>query len=267
MKYFPNRTVVIPAATIPTIIFSIARLKVISNQNKNAIINNATYITTNCVSGECFELDGINDSITVVNSNYNEEKGSVSMWFKPNRYHSAVLFSQYNGDLNRLSFSLVGNNLSLYGGHASTAYVSFATSNFTNDTAWRHAVMTYDYTEDIFKLYVDGVLIGNRTTPINPVDNDGRLVFGAAFDYDFAPTYYFNYFNGSIDEVAIYSKVLTQNEVLALYNLEKAKFYEEILSIGVKEINISNCNLTRGEKYNLVAFTNNQKIEQSLIAK
>ena len=239
----------------------------LSGYNNTAIINNATYITANCVSGECFEFDGINDSIVVVDSNYNEEKGTVSMWFRPNKYQSSVLFSQYNGDLNRLSFSLVGNNLSLYGGHASTSYVSFATSNFTNDTQWRYAVMTYDYNEDTFKLYIDGILIGNRTTNMTKSDNDGRVVFGANYDYDVAPTYYLSYFNGSIDEVAIYSKVLNENEVLTLYASQKAKFYEEILPIGVKEINVSNCNLTQGQKYNLIAFTNNQKIEQSLIAK
>ena len=247
--------------------YNLTHLHDLSGYNNTAVVSGATYTNIDCVSEGCFVFDGINDTIFVLNSNYNEEKGTISMWFKLNEIQSRVLFQQYNNDVNRFQFYLTGLNLSLFGGHSSTSLFWLTSSNFANNTEWKHGVVTYDYTLDNFKIYLDGILIANTNANMTKSTDDGRITFGASMDYDDAPTYYSNYFNGSIDEVAIYSKVLTENEVLALYNLEKAKFYEEILPIGVKEINISNCNLTRGEKYNLVAFTNNQKIEQSLIAK
>lgn len=53
----------------------------------------------------------------------------------------------------------------------------------------------------------------------------------------------------------------------ALYNSLKAKFYEQLLPNGIKEIDIGSCNLNKEEKYTFVGFTENNKIEQVTLKK
>jgi hypothetical protein len=85
------------------------------------------------------------------------------------------------------------------------------------DTGWRHYVGTYDGNN--VKIYVDGNL--KATTPIvgSITTNASLPIYIAARvtgtgPYTGAATYY----NGAIDEVGIWDKALTQEEVTDLYN-------------------------------------------------
>jgi hypothetical protein len=78
------------------------------------------------------------------------------------------------------------------------------------DGAWHHVVVTYSGTA--VTAYVDGVSVGSRSftaTSLNTVTN-GTLWVGASVD-GYAPTY------GGLDEVAVYSAVLTAAQVSAHY--------------------------------------------------
>lgn len=70
-----------------------------------------------------------------------------------------------------------------------------------------------------------------------------------------------------IDEFSLYSKKITDKTIDYIYKSKKALFYEQIIPKGIKEIDISSCNLTKGNQYNLITLTKNQKIEQTFIAK
>ena len=74
--------------------------------------------------------------------------------------------------------------------------------------AWHHAAGTYDGTE--LRLYLDGVLVGSKpaTGPITPSSDPlyfGRNVYGW-------------YWNGLIDEVAIYNRALSAEEIQQHYH-------------------------------------------------
>ena len=65
------------------------------------------------------------------------------------------------------------------------------------------------------KLYVDGVLIANNNSDTLESNGDRPLRIGAGATNEDTPRYWFN---GKIDEVAIWSSVLSSDEIVQLYN-------------------------------------------------
>ena len=76
------------------------------------------------------------------------------------------------------------------------------------DGQWHHLVMTYDNISK--KVYNDGVLIAEGTEAISLLIN-GTLEFGRDNPYA-------RFFNGQLDDIAIYSRALSQQEITALYS-------------------------------------------------
>jgi hypothetical protein len=60
-------------------------------------------------------------------------------------------------------------------------------------------------------LYVDGVMVAKDTTAVAGMVSDGGLHIGASKDLDAGA-----FFSGLIDEVRIYNKALTADEIAAL---------------------------------------------------
>ena len=89
------------------------------------------------------------------------------------------------------------------------------TSKYTfSKDAFYHIVLTWDGT--LPYLYVNGNLdaTGSAASFTSAVSNDIKIGVGA----DWSPTYYFN---GSIDEVRIYNRALSEDEIRQLYNQKK----------------------------------------------
>jgi hypothetical protein len=77
---------------------------------------------------------------------------------------------------------------------------------------WYHLVTVFAGQTN--KLYINGVLkMSQKEITTNPVDRcaGGNLRFGAQASYDA------NYFNGTMDEIRIYNRSLSETEINALY--------------------------------------------------
>ena len=79
---------------------------------------------------------------------------------------------------------------------------------------WQMQTVTYNQSGTMMKLYVDGVLIGNNNSDTLEANGDRPLRIGAGRTNTTAA--YF--FNGKIDEVAIWSSELSSDEIVQLYN-------------------------------------------------
>ena len=79
----------------------------------------------------------------------------------------------------------------------------------TLDGQWHHVVATYDGTNAT--IYYDGQSLGSQAVSFNTVNSAIGLVLGSQTGNDDSP------FNGSLDEVAVYSKVLSAAQVQAHY--------------------------------------------------
>ncbi|MDB4780191.1 LamG domain-containing protein [Planctomycetota bacterium] len=82
-----------------------------------------------------------------------------------------------------------------------------------NDGNWHHYLVTFE-SGNIFKLYVDNTYIGIKTASASSLNTGSGLFIGAA-SYGVGPQ---RFFDGQIDEVAIFNKALNDNERAALYD-------------------------------------------------
>ena len=94
-------------------------------------------------------------------------------------------------------------------GSASSGDTTIATSVNINDGAWHHLAATRDNTTGAVALYVDGVLRGGGTGPtgartLPPGLRIGSLQTGGGF------------LNGTLDDVRLYSRILSESELAAL---------------------------------------------------
>ena len=84
---------------------------------------------------------------------------------------------------------------------------------------WHHAVVWYDFSDSKFHYQVDGGVVRDFPTTLDYIRaGTGPLEIGAS-------TYY-NQADLTIDEVAIWDRVLTADERAELFNLGRGKFYD-----------------------------------------
>ena len=96
-----------------------------------------------------------------------------------------------------------------------TKYVFLDSSKVINDGQFHHVVGTYDGGE--LKIYIDGSLDSSRTETKVPDKNNLSLRIGRRNNPGDIPLYSAVPFDGIIDEVAIYDRVLSANEIRQHY--------------------------------------------------
>jgi hypothetical protein len=85
------------------------------------------------------------------------------------------------------------------------------------DNKWHHIAVTADR-DDVASMYIDGVLMNTSSiTDIGSLANDNTLAIGVSQAH--SPNDF--YFNGSIDELAIWNRVLTEDEVNQSMNSDR----------------------------------------------
>lgn len=93
-------------------------------------------------------------------------------------------------------------------------------------STWYHMVFTY--AAGVVKLYVNGVYVGTDTTTNTTLPNTtGYFSIGRVEKYNS------NYFDGLMDEVAVWGKALTVGEVRALYGYGDAPPYSGATNVTV----------------------------------
>ena len=86
--------------------------------------------------------------------------------------------------------------------------------NTTSNNTWHHHIYSYD--GSVIKHYIDGLLDLSVAGTGNIGNNTSMMNFGK-YIYHGGLTHYF-FFNGKLDDIAIYNRALTPSEITALYN-------------------------------------------------
>ena len=81
---------------------------------------------------------------------------------------------------------------------------------------WTHIALTFDYVNDVYTLYFNGQFAASSTALRDPPTH--AVSFGGITS-DFGQ---FFFFPGRLDEVTLYSRVLSPSEILAIYNAGSA---------------------------------------------
>ena len=168
--------------------------------------------TEDCVNIPSSDALEISDEITMMAWVYHEDwTGSSSQWFDKGCYSKH--FESYGmvvwgkKDFPELGAFETGSVISMLVG-AADLQQSITTLNEMKNRTWHHVVGTYG--DKTLKIYLDGAMIANLPSQVDDFSgiNEEDLRIGCAKN---KPQYAFE--GGSIDEVAIWSRALSEDEV------------------------------------------------------
>ncbi|KXK25427.1 MAG: hypothetical protein UZ01_03358 [Candidatus Brocadia sinica] len=195
------------------------------NGNDGAIVG-ATWTTGK--NGKALNFDGINDFVSVPRTNQDEI--SIAAWFYKTvndkkavdailgawKWNSDVQLQEgfdvrfYNTTPDRLEFILVTQD-----GNGKKTQKT-AVKDLSNSVGkWYHVAGTYNKTTGEQRLYVGGLLVDTKFHPAGNTIVPSTSYADMRIGYSRVNN---GYFNGKIDEVRLYNKPLSDQEVQDLYN-------------------------------------------------
>jgi hypothetical protein len=174
-----------------------------------------------------YKLNGVDGYIKAKADNLPRKDRTVSLWFNVNSISTNPCFLGYGGGVCGTSwFMSIGP--SYYGGPTAVYGVSSHCDvnslvykfPYSPEEIWRHfAVETGDSGT---KMYLDGSLVVSNNNYVSNTDTVGKdLSMGVDVSASgYAPYTDINvgYLNGYLDDVRIYSRALSESEILALYH-------------------------------------------------
>jgi hypothetical protein len=192
-----------------------------STDSKGLNSGSDTTITYGAANGKYAQgalFNGSSSGIAVASSTSLRITGSLSIvaWIKPNDStpnRSTIIFGK--GDLSSAAnddYALAVLSRKIYGS-VSNGSAEFAVTGGTtmSDNTWHHVAVVFTATSKI-EVYLDGVSDGSNTTsPVAPQSTTHAAAIGKD------GTSAGRYFKDSIDDIAIFNRVLTTAEILTLY--------------------------------------------------
>jgi hypothetical protein len=195
-----------------------------SGNGNNGAVTDALVTTVGCQVGTCLSFDGNADYVTIPDSpvwNFSDEL-TVSMWFSSTQAdiggQALVSQGESSGQYSFLMWAsggLTDDNMSFYiqtNPAGITSVGCSAAEGTLFDGEWHHYLGVYDRAENELRMYIDGAPACNTLAVVNQPLIDyaggvhlGRLPFSTS------------YTNGILDEVQVYSEVLSEAQIDRLY--------------------------------------------------
>ncbi|MCV9389328.1 LamG-like jellyroll fold domain-containing protein [Reichenbachiella ulvae] len=140
---------------------------------------------------------------------------SVSGWFKTTT--QGVLFDKSDGTVGYFAMVQSDGSIYWYMVNGATSFSLTSATGFADD-AWHHYTVIADRDAGM-QIYIDGALSTSNSSLTNVINPDGveDFLIGVAGGVDNTGLDFF--FNGSLDDIAVYTKALTASEVTDLYGV------------------------------------------------
>ena len=199
------------------------------NSNKATFVDSPSFQSA---PQSFFNFDGSNDYMTIVRSSSMSPTSGLTqeIWFNFSTIPNAAIFIglQYGSSSNN-TYALWMESSTIYGGvntSGSFTAVGIGISNISGNK-WHNFVHTYDGTAQ--RLYLDGVLLNssNITGTIQYDANNTRVLVGAddnGSGYNNGAGYFHK---GKINQIKIYNRALTSEEITRNYNASKKRYFPE----------------------------------------
>ena len=157
--------------------------------------------------GGAMSFDGTSDYVDLGSSlNLSPQHMTVSLWAKTSSAAFGVMYAHGRTPWDGFEISQVGGSLRVTSETPGT--VDFWSNiGGLNDNSWHHVVLTYDGATAM--IYVDGSAHGSAS---------GNIPYNTAYDNYIGMRGDGSSFNGSIDDVQIYNRALSSDEVASLYD-------------------------------------------------
>jgi len=177
------------------------------NQN-HGTVSGAT-LTTNRFgqANKAYDFNGAGDYIDLGNLKSQlsvDNNFSVSLWLNTNELKNSGIFSSTNGTNNRIALKLVGTTGTIAGGFYNGSWTAKSSTISINE--WNHIVLIKN--GNSFNMYINNSILTSTTAPNAASTQNTRI--GSRTDGT-------EFFNGSIDDVAIFNYALSESEVEELY--------------------------------------------------
>jgi hypothetical protein len=189
--------------------------------NGNNGTNNGATLTTDRFgnSNSAYSFNGINNWIQVANSSIlNPVAITISAWIKPNDYYngnaSFIVNKGFDQNQGHYDLNIATSNQKLRFVLGPNIYSE--SNSVMNLNEWKFITATI--TGLTMKIYINGVLENTVTQSTNfgLGSNIEDLYFGKMNSVNFP-----YWFNGIIDDIGIWNRALTQEEITNLYNVNQ----------------------------------------------
>ncbi|MBW2999001.1 LamG domain-containing protein, partial [Candidatus Woesearchaeota archaeon] len=218
--------------------------------------------------GNALDFDGSDDYVDLgSNFKFNDQSFSYGGWFNSDDIAVAGrpmgAYSSGGLAIYQIVFGRLPNKISFFLRDAQNDDTGWVDSvgNYNSNT-WNHVYVTVDQVNEIAKLYVNGVLDTSADLSaiedISPVSN---LMIGEVFNI---------FFDGQIDEVAVYNTALTSGQVAELYeasanqNLDYCADFEPTSSFSgtnlALEDDLTDVDLTLSSGATQIKWSNNVNV-------
>ncbi len=180
--------------------------------NHGTIVGSPTLGTAGALAGNgAFTFDGVDDYVRTARQVADDF--TLELWFRTtqgvgtstNWYDGAGLVdAEETGVTNDFGISINATGRVLAG--VGNPDVTLQSAAGLNNGAWHHVAFTRVRSSGAIRLYVDGDLVASSTASTNALAAQTDLDFGRIQTGN-------NYFAGALDEVAVYERALTPEEV------------------------------------------------------
>jgi hypothetical protein len=190
-----------------------------SGNGNNGTVNGATLTTDRFgMTGKAYSFDGISNNINLNNVSSLTNAVSIGYWINiPNNGGGMAVVQGNPSPPYNTTFALSNKNLIqslLYSNTCNSANPNLLDTTNNNSNQWVHFVYTIDANSD-GKIYLNGVLRKtiNGSGFTNCLQSGTNLRFGGKW-LNNDPQWY----NGKLDDIGIWNRALTQQEITDLYN-------------------------------------------------
>ena len=203
-----------------------------SGNGNNGTVNGATLTTDRFGNANsAYSFDGFSNFVRIYNSStLNNPTISISGWFNTNNLSyddylgakgivgkwwqtPSVCEDNYNAYLVYLNKPTNQDNTFLGGATSFYAGNVFYANTIININNWYHFVFIHDSASG-GKLYINGNLVNSNNYSGAICNSLNNVIIGS----DVENGNFYRFFDGKIDDVAIYNRALTQSEITQLYN-------------------------------------------------
>ncbi len=196
----------------------------ISGYDNHGTIVGATYVDgVPGTGGSALEFDGVGDYVEISNPLINDGLFTITSWFKLNASKPEATLLEGIGRGMHLAWPSNQRMLFYYG---SELYV-YSKNNNHFDEKWHHVAFVIEYDnnnplDSSLQIFIDGIDETNYRS--FSTDRFGIFKDNLRISY---PESVGGYINGLIDDVRIYSRALTAQEIQTLYVQTKDKYLAE----------------------------------------
>ena len=200
-----------------------------SGNGNNGVVNGATLTTDRFGNANgAYSFNGISSSITISNTFFDNGwlGNTIGFWFNPtnNNTGNGCILNTIPHDGTAIAYSNYGTNKKLYysknsdpnqhlwniiGGNLGNAAFSFPSFDFSN---WYY--ITIVKSNNTYTYYVNGSIDNTVSSSVTPTSYMCGMIFGNLSPVPVHPS---EFLNGKLDDIAIYNRALSSQEISQLY--------------------------------------------------